>query len=120
MRMSRHVLVTMLLVVLVASPFVIAGMLLPAPIDWRGLRSEESNVRRFEPAERDAAWNQRSTGGRTEIEFLAQYEKLETSATTPNGRPRYGRGYGYGYGEYGYGGRVGAAMAAQQVDVNVG
>jgi hypothetical protein len=93
---------------------------------------------------RDAGWNQGRKQGRTEMEFLAQYEKLRTQAAAfgqgyrqgrsignqmgrdaTRYRYGYGRGYGYGgYGRgyrgygYGYGGRVGGAIGNAQALAN--
>jgi hypothetical protein len=118
---------------------------------WNELRRYEALAgREGEIRGRDAGWNQGRKQGRTEMEFLAQYEKLRTQATAFNqgyvqgrsignqmGRDAsryrygYGRGYGrgYGYSGYGYGGRVGNAIASAQsianatgspVDVTIG
>lgn len=106
---------------------------------WNELRRYEAlSGREGEIRGRDAGWNQGRKQGRTEMEFLAQYEKLRTQATAFNQgysqgrqigrmmgrdqyRYRYGsygygrRGYGYGYG---YGGRVGNAVASAQAIAN--
>jgi hypothetical protein len=110
---------------------------------WNELRRFEALAgREGEIRGRDAGWNQGRKQGRTEMEFLAQYEKLRTQATAfsqgyTQGRSigqqmgrdqfqyRYNRGgYGYGYGRgtrrgYGYGGRVGSAIANAQGIANM-
>jgi hypothetical protein len=111
---------------------------------WGELRRFEALAgREGEIRGRDAGWNQGRKQGRTEMEFLAQYEKLRTQATAFSqgyrqgrnigqqmGRDAtryrygynrgygYGRGYGRGYG-YGYGGRVGNAIASAQGIANM-
>jgi hypothetical protein len=108
-------------------------------VRYQALAGREGEVRG-----RDAGWNQGRKQGRTEMEFLAQYEKLRTQATAFSqgyrqgrstgqqmGADRYryrynrgygygtGRGYGYGYGRgYGYGGRVGNAIGNAQAIAN--
>ena len=116
---------------------------------WGELRRYEALAgREGEVRGRDSGWNQGRKQGRTEMEFLAQYEKLRTQATafsqgytqgrgigqqmgtdqyryrnTGYGYGRsYGRGYGRGYGygsSYGYGGRVGNAIASAQSIANM-
>jgi hypothetical protein len=112
---------------------------------WNELRRFEAlSGREGEIRGRDAGWNQGRKQGRTEMEFLAQYEKLRTQATAfsqgyGQGRTigqrmgqdaykyRYqNRGYGYGngyrrsgYSGYGYGGRVGGAIASAQNIANM-
>lgn len=113
---------------------------------WNELRRYEALAgREGEIRGRDAGWNQGRKQGRTEMEFLAQYEKLRTQATAFNqgysqgknigrtmgadqyryraGYGGYGSGYrsrGYGYGSgYGYGGRVGGAIASAQGIANM-
>ncbi|MCW2927395.1 MAG: hypothetical protein JWM86_1363 [Thermoleophilia bacterium] len=115
---------------------------------WNELRRFEAlSGREGEIRGRDAGWNQGRKQGRTEMEFLAQYEKLRTQATAFSqgyGQGRnigqqmgkdatryrygaggygYGRGYGSGYrrsgyGGYGYGGRVGSAIGNAQAIAN--
>ena len=112
---------------------------------WNELRRYEAlSGREGEIRGRDAGWNQGRKQGRTELQFLAQYEKLRTQATAFNqgytqgrtigqnmgrdsmryrgygyGGYGYGRGYrGYGYGGYGYGGRVGGSIASAQAIAN--
>lgn len=107
---------------------------------WNELRRFEALAgREGEIRGRDAGWNQGRKQGRTEMEFLAQYEKLRTQATAfsqgyTQGRSigqqmgrdayryryNYNRGYGYnrGYSGYGYGGRVGSAIASAQSIAN--
>ena len=108
---------------------------------WNELRRFEALAgREGEIRGRDAGWNQGRKQGRTEMEFLAQYEKLRTQATAfsqgyrqgrsigqqmgrDSYRYRYNRGYGYGRGYrgygYGYGGRVGSAIASAQGIANM-
>jgi len=110
---------------------------------WTELRRYEALAgREGEVRGRDSGWNQGRKQGRTEMEFLAQYEKLRTQATAfsqgytqgrgigqqmgaDQYRNRYssygGRGYsrGYGYSGYGYGGRVGNAIASAQSIANM-
>jgi len=112
---------------------------------WNELRRYEAlSGREGEIRGRDAGWAQGRKQGRTEQEFLAQYEKLRTQATAfsqgysqgrnigqqmGRDRVRYERGYGYGrgYGSgyrgyssgYGYGGRVGGAIASAQNIANM-
>ena len=106
---------------------------------WSELRRYEAlSGREGEIRGRDAGWNQGRKQGRTEMEFLAQYEKLKTQASAfgqgyrqgrsigqQMGRDAnryrygygtgYGRSRGYGYSSYGgYGGRVGGAIASAQ------
>ncbi|MCW2920323.1 MAG: hypothetical protein JWL76_197 [Thermoleophilia bacterium] len=104
---------------------------------YQALSGREGEIRG-----RDAGWSQGRKQGRTEMEFLAQYEKLRTQAGAFSqgyrqgrgigqqmGQDRYqyrynrggygygsgyGRGYGRGYSGYGYGGRVGGAIASAQ------
>lgn len=112
---------------------------------WNELRRFEAlSGREGEIRGRDAGWNQGRKQGRTEMEFLAQYEKLRTQAGAFNqgykqgrnigqsmGRDQYqyrynrGVGYGNGYGNgyrrntgYGYGGRVGNALGNAQALAN--
>lgn len=128
-----------------AAGFAIAKAQAPS---WNELRRFEALAgREGEVRGRDAGWNQGRKQGRTEMEFLAQYEKLRTQATAFSqgyrqgrsigqtmGRDAnryrygYGRGYGYGYGYgrgyrrgygYGYGGRVGSAIASAQGIANM-
>lgn len=112
---------------------------------WNELRRFEAlSGREGEIRGRDAGWSQGRKQGRTEMEFLAQYEKLRTQATAFSqgyrqgrgigqqmGRDQYqyryqNRGYGYGsgyrgrgYSSYGYGGRVGGAIASAQGIANM-
>ena len=109
---------------------------------WSELRRYEAlSGREGEIRGRDAGWNQGRKQGRTEMQFMAQYEKLKTQATAFNqgysqgknigqqmgsdlyrNRYRgygYGTGRGYGYGGYGYGGRVGNSIASAQSIANM-
>lgn len=120
------------------------GIMKASMPQWNELRRYEALAgREGEIRGRDAGWNQGRKQGRTEMEFLAQYEKLRTQATAFNqgytqgrnigqqmgadryryqygryGYSGYGRGYGRGYG-YGYGGRVGSAIASAQAIANM-
>jgi hypothetical protein len=112
---------------------------------WNELRRFEAlSGREGEIRGRDAGWSQGRKQGRTEMEFLAQYEKLRTQAGAFSqgyrqgrgigqqmGRDQYryrynrgyggygyGRGYGRGYSSYGYGGRVGGAIGNAQALAN--
>lgn len=112
---------------------------------WTELRRYEALAgREGEVRGRDSGWNQGRKQGRTEMEFLAQYEKLRTQATAFSQGYTQGRGigqtmgadqyryrntgYGYGTGRgysrgyssgYGYGGRVGNAIASAQSIANM-
>jgi hypothetical protein len=111
--------------------------------DWAELRRYEAlSGREGEIRGRDAGWNQGRKQGRTEMEFLAQYEKLRTQATAfsqgytqgrgigqtmgadryryrNTGYSGYNRGYsGYNRGYRGYGGTVGNAVASAQAIAN--
>ena len=63
---------------------------------WNELRRYEAlSGREGEIRGRDAGWTQGRKQGRTEMEFLAQYEKLRTQATAFSQGYRQGRSTGW-------------------------
>lgn len=97
MTIARRIGILLAALALVVLPLVLAGIAHPTPIDWRTMRFDGDTARiealagrAEEIRDRDAAWNQ----GRTEMEFLAQYEQLRTQGQADGQRYRQGRNIG--------------------------
>lgn len=78
--------VAALLVAAAIGPLLVAAILLPQPIDWRHARIKPRTL-----IQRELAGRQDSERGRNEVEFLAQYEPLQTDATSRRGDLRAAR-----------------------------
>jgi len=130
MGIGRITLGSLVVIAIAASPLVLAAIVHPTPVNWRELRFEPEVSQYQALSGREDA----PRGGRTEMEFLAQYERLDTPATEFSQGYRQGRSTGqqmgadrvqYRYGtsaapgyRHGYGGRAGDAIRDAQALAN--